>query len=308
MALTAEQKEYADELGFSEEEFEKAFPNDRYEKLTKGYAKNKDYTIKTQAVAEEKKRIEQDRAATDAEKQRLAQWKSSAEQQLADALDKVQASTLRGAALEAKLQRIATEFNLDADELMKDVLEQRADDPARTQQQQQQAKVDLSNHVTKDELHSQMTAIGMLPVMTRDLEREYRKLYNKEYEGSLEELVTESFKEIASLQAQGQNINFKDHMRTKLGFAEQAKRNDEAERERWKEETRKELETDIRSKLSAENPARFQEVDRQESPFLKKKDRTPEIPIKGPAQDHARRQGIYAAFQQERQKHSADTN
>jgi hypothetical protein len=256
-------------------------------------------------LAEERRQLDADKQATAREKENLADWRQGAEQQLQTALKAAEQSNLRGAALESRIKRIAGEYNLDADELLQDILENRAADRGRTQEERQEAQVDLSKYATAEQVNNQISAMGLLPLQVRDLEHEYRRLFGKEYDGSIEELATTGFKEIIDRQKRGENIDFKGYVREKLDFAGQRQRNDEKEREDWKENTRKEIEMDVRSKLSAEDPGRFQRREVEQSPFLKKKEREQAPATRGPAQDHQRRQNIYAAFDAEQRKHSA---
>lgn len=267
--LKPELKEIVDEMEFESDEdraaFEKSVSGKAGEKLLAGYMKNRDYTTKTSTVATERKALEDARKKFDEEQEYLlsttATWKKDMEGRLASALKQTADSDLRGAALTSKLRAIAAQYGEDPDELLKDVQTARADDAPTTKTEP--AAID-DRYVSKQKFDEASNAVFAFAPMIRDFERDYKKTFGKEYDGSITDLVREVSPEIEKQRARGRNVDLFGLMREKLDFNGQAERNKvtqaaeaEAARVKWEEEKTKEIETNLRSQILADNPAAF---------------------------------------------------
>lgn len=272
MALNQLLKDAFAEAGVTDDHFaklEEVFTDEELQqKLAGGYMKNKAFTEKTQALAVERKKLEDDQKAFNEGQDYLGNqmntYKQDMEKRLNDALAQVQASSLRGAALETKLRTLAAQYGEDPAELLADVK------AAREEEKKTAAGFDYGsdefkkNVVGRDEFKQVANAFASYPTQVRDFEREYQRTFGKEYEGSLTELVNTASKEVEAARARGQNIDLFGHIRTKLDFTGQAQKNAEAakvateeERKKWETTTREEIERDVRSKVLAENPAAY---------------------------------------------------
>jgi hypothetical protein len=269
MALNQALKDAFAEAGVTDDHFaklEEVFTDEELQqKLAGGYMKNKAFTEKTQALAVERKKLEDDQKAFNEGQDYLGNqmnsYKADMEKRLNDALAQVQASSLRGAALETKLRTLAATYGEDPAELLADVKaarEEAKDKPTGFDYGSDEFK---KNVVGRDEFKSVANAFASYPTQVRDFEREYQRTFGKEYEGSLTELVNTASKEVEAARARGQNVDLFGHIRTKLDFDGQKARNAETataaaakEKEDWQKQTREEIERDVRSKVLAENP------------------------------------------------------
>lgn len=279
MALKKELQEILDELEFDTPEekadFEKFLAKDKLAaKIEAGYMKNKDYTSKTQALATAKQQFEAQQETWNQQQDTylgtLNTYKSDMEKRLNDALTQVSKAKVYGAALETKIQKLAAEYGADPEELLSDVKEMRGTKEPEKQTPAFDEAEFSKKFLGRDEFQKVGDQFFSYPVMLRDLEREYARLYGKEYEGSLQELVKEATVQVNQQRARGQEIDLFGYMRNKLDFDGQKARNAEAgkakseqERKDWEEKTRKELETQVRSEYLASNPGAMRQ---QESP------------------------------------------
>ena len=299
------------EAGYTEEEikkFDEQFPeDDRQEKFAGGYLKNADYTAKTQQLAAEKKRLEEE---ADTYVQSLGTYKTDLEGRLSAAVAQTAKQKLYGAALEAKIQKLAVEYGEDFDELMKDVTDQRAGvkEPVKPAIDDEEFG---KKYVSRDDFQKAGDHFFSYPVQMRDLEREYHRLYGKEYEGSLSELVKEASVQVNAQRARGnKDIDLFGYMRQKLDFEGQKARNVEAQKtksaedqKKWEEDKAKEIETRLRSELLAANPALSRpqpdsEAWRQNLTAAARKEAKHDEQPRS-ASDHLRRQqGIHRAYEE----------
>lgn len=267
--MDKELQEIVDEMEFDAEEdkaaFEKLMAGKVGKKIQAGYAKNKDYTTKTQALADAKKQLEaqQEQFNTDQDYvlTQTSAYKTDMEKRLNDALAQVSASTLRGAALETKLRTLAAQYGEDPAELLADVKATREEEKKPAAPTFDDTEFN-KRYVPRDEFQGAYGAALTMAPMIRDFERDYESTFGKPYEGSITELIRSTSQEVQQLQSRGQkNVNMFDHLRTKLDFSGQRQRNEEAakvaaaeERTKWETQTREEIERDVRSKVLAENP------------------------------------------------------
>lgn len=316
MPLTAEQKEYADELGMNEEEFLAAFPEERFNKLKGGYGKNKDYTTKTQALAEERRRFQQEQQewaqGRDYTDRQNAAWKEDVEKRLNSALEQVSQSRLYGAALESKLQAVAAEYGLEFEDLVKDVKERR-EEPKKAAEPDY--KPYDERYVDRDSFRKTTDTMFAYSSMLRDFEREYKKLYGKEYDGEITELVGNASKEVQARQGRGVNADLWTVMREQLDFSGQKARNDEAakaaaekEKEEWRKQTREEIDRDLRTQYAVSNPNAGRQPDKANEwrNNLSATKRQQQQDRKAtPMDNFQRRQEIHRAYEERAAKHEA---
>lgn len=274
MALIDKLKEAFAEAGVTPEHFaklEEVFTDaELQEKLAGGYMKNKAFTEKTQALALERKKLEDERKefteGRDYLDGQVNVWKQDMEKRLNDALAQVAASSLRGAALETKLRTLAAQYGEDPAELLADVKETREEKKAAPAFDDAEFS---KKYVPRDEFTTAANQVYAFAPMIRDFERDYQKTFGKEYEGSITELINESSRAVQEQRSRGRkDIDLFGYMREKLDFKGQVAKNQEAataaaaeERKTWETKTRDEIERDVRSKVLAENPAAYRSPD-----------------------------------------------
>lgn len=272
MALKKELQEILDELEFDtpeeKAEFEKFLAKDKVAaKIEAGYMKNRDYTTKTQALADARKQFEATQEAWNQQQdtylQTLNTYKGDMETRLNNTLSELSKAKVYGAALETKIQKIAAEYGADPDELLADVKEMRGTKEPAKQEPQFNEDEFGKKFVSRDDFQKVGDQFFSYPVQMRDFEREYFRLFGKEYDGSLSDLVKEASVQVNQLRARGnKDIDLFGYMRQKLDFDGQRARNAEAakvkdadDRKKWEEEKAKEIETRLRSEIIATNPA-----------------------------------------------------
>lgn len=317
MALPKELQEIVDDLEFDTDEdrtaFEKVISGKAGDKIKAGYMKNKDYTSKTQALADAKKQFEATQEAWNQQQDTylgtLNTYKGDMEKRLNDALTQVSKAKIYGAALETKIQKLAAEYGVDPEELLADVAEK------RTTKEPEKPAFDEGEFSKKFIAREEFQKVGdqffSYPVAMRDFEREYQRLFGKEYDGSLQELVKEASIEVNAQRARGKEIDLFGYMRNKLDFAGQQARNaetkktqSEQERKDWEAQTRKELETQIRSEYLASNPGAARQPEDTESwrqnltANGRKRDQQPIERPRSPQETLKRQQGIHRAFEE----------
>lgn len=324
MALKPELQEIVDEMEFDSDEdrtaFEKLMEGKAGAKIAAGYAKNKDYTTKTQALATARDALEKERKEFDEGQEyltgQMSTYKTDMEKRLQDALDQVSASSLRGAALETKLRTLAAQYGEDPAELLADVKATRTEEK----------KAEGFNYdddefkkrvVSRDEFTRTGNAVFAFAPMLRDLEREYQRLFGKEFDGSMQELVTEASREVDARRARGQNIDLFGYMREKLDFTGQKTRNDETakvkaeeDRKKWESDTREEIERNVRSELMAGNPAAARTPDKSNewrtNLSADKRNQSKQAETKAtPMDNFKRRQSIHQAYEERAAKSNA---
>lgn len=274
MALNDKLKTAYAELGVTPEHFaklEEVFTDaELQEKLAGGYMRNQDYTQKTQALALERKKLEDERKefteGRDYLDGQVNVWKQDMEKRLNDALAQVASSSLRGAALETKLRTLAAQYGEDPAELLADVKETREEKKAAPAFDDAEFN---KKYVPRDEFTTAANQVYAFAPMIRDFERDYQKTFGKEYEGSITDLINESSRAVQEQRSRGRkDIDLFGYMREKLDFKGQVAKNQETdklkaetERKDWETKTREEIERDVRSKVLAENPAAYRSPD-----------------------------------------------
>lgn len=312
MALKKELKDAYKEAGVTDDQIaklEEVFTDEEIlSKLTAQHMKAADYTTKTQALADARKALEKEREeftqGRDYLDGQMNTYKADMEKRLNDALAQVSESSLRGAALETKLRTIAAQYGEDPAELLSDVKatrEEKKDAPVYDEYDKR--------YISRDDFTKQADSVVSFTTQIRDFEREYKKQFGTEYDGSITDLVGEASKEVAQRRARGQNIDLFGYMREKLDFSGQARRNQETEktkaaeeRTKWETQTREEIERDVRSKVLAENPAAYKgswapkpEAWRNE---LGAAARQNKLPDQSPMAQHNHRAGLHAKFEE----------
>jgi hypothetical protein len=321
MALKAELQELVDELEFDspedKAEFEKHLAKDKLgAALSARVMKNKDYTVKTQAVAQAKKDLEAAQAKFEEEQNYLlsttATWKADLEKRLNDQIRQTSEANLYGAALKSKVQAMAAEYGVDPDELLKDIQTQRKDEPSKDTPAFDEKQFS-EKFVSKAEFDEASNAVFAFAPMIRDFERDYKKTFGKEYDGSVTDLVREVSPEIEKQRARGRNVDLFGLMREKLDFngqaarnAETAKATAEAERVAWEAAKTKEIETNLRSQLLADNPTALRKPDESEKwrESLDSKSRGNSA-TNNQLDDFKRRQTLHAKFEENVAKRGA---
>jgi hypothetical protein len=326
MALKAELQELIASARFSDDARRKALieileqEEEAAEDLNSGTMKAKDYTVKTQALADARKQLEQQQQEFEEGRNyldgQMSTYKADMEKRLNDALAQVSASTLRGAALETKLRTLAAQYGEDPAELLKDV--QASREEAKKPEKPEFDFDSIKDRVVgRDEYNQTRDAVFGFAPMIRDFERDYARTFGKEYEGSITELIRESAQEVQALQQRGvKNVDLFGHIRTKFDFAGQQQRNAEAakaaeieERKKWETQTREEIERDVRSKVLAENPAAYSKLEWQKPDEWRNKlgaaERKNQLPQRTPQDEFKRRQELHAEFEKNATKSNA---
>lgn len=316
MALKQELQEIVDNAKYSDAAHKQALA-ELLEKDTEfaadfqaGYMKSKDYTTKTQAIADARKKLEQEQLqfteGRDYLDNQMNAYKTDMEKRLNDALAQVAASSLRGAALETKLRTIAAQYGEDPAELLADVKETREEKKAAPAFDDEEFK---KRYIPRDEFNEQANNVVSFNTRLRDFEREYKREFGKEYDGSIHDLVNDASKEVQQLRQRGQNTDLFSYMKQKLDFSGQAIRNQEAaktaaaeERSKWETTTREEIERDVRSKVLAENPAAYKgswapkpEAWRTQ---LNASARQNKVPDQNPMAQHEHRANLHQKFEE----------
>lgn len=269
--LKKELQDIVDELEFENDaekaEFEKFLAKEKIAaKIEAGYMKNKDYTTKTAAVADARKKLEQEQTKWNEEQDyvvgTMSKYKEDMEKRLNSALAEVSKSKLYGAALETKLQKIAAQYGEDPEDLLSDVKDMRGTkEPEKKDTPNYDDEEFKKRYIPREEFTNSANAFFGFAPMIRDLDREYHKLYGKEYDGSMQELVKEATVEVNARRARGQQIDLYGYIREKLDFEGQKTRNVETDKvksaeetKKWQEDQRKEIEQQVRSEYLAANP------------------------------------------------------
>lgn len=315
MPLKQSLQELLDEMEFDtpedKVEFEKFLAKDKLgASIESRVMKNKDYTTKTQQIAETKRQLEAEKEQwnqqQDTVTSQLQTYKTDLEGRLNTALRQAAESNAYGAALKSKLQTIAAQYGEDVDELLKDVKEMRTEDP-----KDKKPVVDdeefKKNFVPRAEYEQAASQFFGFSPMLRDLEREYERLSGKPFDGSMQELVGDAVKTVTARRNRGEQIDIPTYIREKLDFKglqaakeEQVKAAAQKEREEWEKKTREDIEKDIRSKIVADNPRAFQPPKDEWRDKLGPKDRQADRPTQ---QDrYARQRAIHAAYEERAQK------
>jgi hypothetical protein len=317
MALKKELREAYEEAGVTADQIvklEEVFTDEEIlSKLTAQHMKAADYTTKTQALAEAKRKFEQEQQqfteGRDYLDGQMNQYKLDMEKRLNDALAQVTQSSLRGAALETKLRTLAAQYGEDPAELLSDVKEAREEkkkDAAPIFDDEEFKK----RYVPRDEFTNAANQIYAYPTMIRDFERDYQKTFGKEYDGSLTDLINEASREVQQLHQRGQkNVDLFGHIRSKLDFAGQQTRNQEAakatsakEREDWEKNKTEEIERNLRTKLAAENPGAYRGTwDNKPEAWrsnLNAQARQNKLPDQSAVAQHQRQAGLHAKFEE----------
>jgi len=322
MSLKPELQEIVDEMEFESDEdrtaFEKLMEGKAGAKIAAGYAKNKDYTTKTQALATARAELEKQQQEFNEGQEyltgQMSTYKTDVEKRLNDALAQAAASRTYGAALESKLQALAAQYGEDPTTLLADVKEMRAKEPETKKAEFNDDEFN-KRYLQRDEFTRVANSFGAYPTQLRDFERDYEREFGKPYEGSLHELVTSASQEVEALRARGKQVDLFSHIRTKLDFAGQAQRNQEAaktkateEQEAWKTQTREEIEREVRSQVLADNPTAYKtswekpEAWRNELAASK---RGNQIPQKTPQDEHKNRVNLHKIFEENAAKANA---
>lgn len=297
MKLSQKLQEAYEEAGLTAEQItalEAVFTDaEILKKLEAQVMKNADYTTKTTSLAEDRRKLDDERKKWNEEQDTylgtLSTYKKDMETRLTAALKQAADSRVYGAALETKLTKIAAEYGVDAEELMADVKEMRTKEPAKKDTPAYDDEEFKKRYVPRDEFQSTAESVFGFAPMLRDLDREYHKLYGKEYDGSMQELVKRGVIEVNAQRARGKQTDLYSYMREQLEFDAQKARNVETDKvksaeetKKWQEDQRKEIEQQVRSEYLAANPGAARQA---------------------PAED-AWRENLSAAKRQERQ---ADT-
>lgn len=279
MALPKELQDIVDELEYENDDeraaFEKILEGKAGAKIKAGYMKNADYTTKTSAVAQAKKDLEAAQAKFNEEQDYVlsttATWKQDMETRLNAALKQTAEGDLRGAALTSKLRALAAQYGEDPDELLKDVQGQRVTDDKPKDAPTYDRDALSRDFVSQKKFDETAQSVFGFAPMIRDFEREYKKKFGQEYDGSITELVRDVLPEVEKQRARGRNVDLFGLMKEKLDFAGQDVRNTEAakvaaeaERTKWEEEKRKEIEANVRSEYLASNPSAMRKPDESE--------------------------------------------
>lgn len=323
MGLRQELKEAYEEAGVTADQIaklEEIFTDEQIlEKLTGQVMKAKDYTTKTQQLAEERRKLEKEQQewnqGRDYMDQQTNAWKADVEKRLNSALDQVSQSRLYGAALESKLQSVAAEYGLEYEDLVKDIKDRRAAEPPKSQEPDY--KPYDERYVTRDDFRGAADQMFGFAPQIRDFEREYARTFGKEYDGSITELIADASREVAARGQRGQRVDLWSVMREKLDFAGQKVRNDEAakaaaqkEREDWEKKRSEEIERDLRTKFAVDNPALMRQPEKSEewrnnlSAAKRQEAKQPER--KATPQDNFRRQQeIHRAYEERAAKQQA---
>jgi hypothetical protein len=303
--MKQELQDIVDEMEFDSDDdraaFEKLMEGKVGQKIQSGYMKAKDYTTKTQAVAEAKRQLEAERLqleeGTTYYQEQLNTYKTDVESRLNKALQAAADSSTRGAALEAKLRKLAAEYGADPDELLADVTTRR-DEPEK---KHEFSFDDIKDKVVgRDEYNAAANSFFSFAPQIRDFEREYQREFGKEYEGSITDLVAEASNAVQERRKRNpkDQTNLFSYMREKLDFEGQKTRNAETaktaaqkEREDWEKSKTEEIERNLRSKIVAENPRAFdQPINNEEwrQNIAKSRKPTQEMPVR-PAQSRDQR-------------------
>lgn len=271
MALKKELQELVDELEFDspedKAEFEKYVAKEKLgASIEAKVMKNKDYTTKTQQLAAQRKQLEAEQQRWNEEQDSyvgtLNSYKTDMEQRLTNAMAQISKQKLYGAALETKINQLAATYGEDPDELLADIKEMRGskepEKPAASQYDEEEFK---KKYVGRDEYQQATESVFGFAPMLRDLDHEYQDLYGKPYKGSMQELVKKGIIEVNARRARGQKIDLYEFMRGELEFdaqktrnAEAAAQQSEADKKKWQEEQRAEIEKQVRSEFLASNP------------------------------------------------------
>jgi hypothetical protein len=303
MALTPEVQAYVDTLKFKSEDTKAAYVKllEDPETAEQAFMFQSDYTKKTQQTAEEKRRFEAEKQQWEEGRnyydEQINTYKTDVESRLNKALQAAADSSTRGAALEAKLRKLAAEYGADPDELLADVTTRR-DEPEK---KHEFSFDDIKDKVVgRDEYNAAANSFFSFTPQIRDFEREYQREFGKEYEGSITDLVAEASNAVQERRKRNpkDQTNLFSYMREKLDFAGQKTRNAETakitaqkEREDWEKSKTEEIERNLRSKIVAENPRAFDQPANTEEwrqTIAKSRKPTQDMPVR-PAQSRDQR-------------------
>jgi hypothetical protein len=324
MALKNELREAFAEAGVTDAQFaklEEIFTDEELQtKLAGGYLKNKDYTTKTAALADERRDFQKQQTdwqqGRDYMDRQTAVWKEDNDKRLNAALEDASQSRLYGAALESKLQALATEYGENFEDLLKDVKARRTDAPPPKTAEPDYKPYD-ERYVGRDEIKKGFDTMFAYSPMMRDFEWEYKKLYGKDYDGSIVELMKGASQEVSARQQRGQQSDLWTVMREKLDFDGQKTRNaeskvaaDKQERADWEKKTREEIDRELRTQYGAQNPAAARSADksnewRHNLSANKRQEQQRTERKSTPMDDFKRRQDIHRAYEERAAKHEA---
>jgi len=313
MALTPELQAYVDTLKFKSDDAKAAYVKllEDPETAEQAFMFQSDYTKKTQQTAEERRRFEQEKQQWEEGRnyydEQINSYKTDVESRLNKALQAAADSSTRGAALEAKLRKLAAEYGADPDELLADVTTRR-DEPEK---KHEFSFDDIKDKVVgREEYNQAANSFFSFAPQIRDFEREYQREFGKEYEGSITELVAEASNAVQERRKRNpkDQTNLFSYMREKLDFEGQKAKNVEAaktkaqqEREEWEKSKTEEIERNLRSKIVAESPRAFDQPVNNEAwrqNIAKSRKPTQDMPVR-PAQGRdQRRQEIAKIFEE----------
>ena len=322
MPLKKELQEILDELEFDNEEekaaFEKVMAGKAGAKIEAGYMKARDYTTKTQALATAKKQLEAEQQKWNEEQdsylQTMTGYKKDMEDRLNKALQTISQQKLYGAALETKLSQVAAQFGEDPETLLADVKQLRAKETEERKTPAYDDEEFKKKYVPREEYESATQSVFGFAPMLRDLDHEYQDLYGKPYKGSMQQLVQKGIIEVNQRRARGQKVDLYEYMRTELDFEGQKARNaeaaatqSEADKKKWQEEQRAEIEKQVRSEFLASNPAAARQPENTEDwrknlTASKRKEAQNDQGSKTAQETFQRRQEIHKAFQERQAK------
>ncbi len=313
MALAPEIQTYVDSLKFKSDDAKKAFVTllEDPETAESAFMMQQDYTKKTQQTAADRKALDDAKKAFEDEQNYLlsttAKWKEDLEGRLNIALKAAADSDLRGAALTSKVRALASQYGEDPDELLKDIQSKRADEgDDKSKSTPAFDRSAFEKEFVSQKKFDEVSNVALsFPAMIRDFERDYKKKFGQEYDGSITDLVREAGQQVEQQRARGRNIDLFGYMKEKLDFAGQDARNVEAakvaadaERTKWEEEKTKEIETNLRSQLLADNPTALRKPDESEKwrESLDSKSRQNNT-VRTQQDDFNRRKELHAVFE-----------
>jgi len=296
-------------------EFEKFLAKDKFGAgIESRVMKNKDYTTKTQQLAETKRQLEAEKeqwnAQQDSYTATIQTYKTDMETRLNAALRQAADSNANGAVLKNIVNKLAATYGEDVDELLKDVKDMRTEETPKAKASPLDDEEFKKNFVPRQEYEAAASSFFGFSPMLRDIERDYERLSGKPFEGSMTELTRDAIDTVNKRRARGENIDIPTYMREKLDFAGLKAAKDakdaaavEQERKDWEAKTREDIERNVRSQIVAENPNAFKAPVEDWRGKLNAQQRNQDS--RQSAIDRQQRQrSIHAAYEEQAAKHT----